>query len=199
MSDAPSEATPHDVCAWSCQQGITAKPTDMPSSHRNWKGFDPRFLVSMSSTISPSVHTTCAGTGAFENVVLALYQYVIPKPKAECTKTEQLGVSFLAGYIAGVFCAVVSQPADNLVHPAARRCCRTPSSKRLPAPPARAVCAAGVVGDEPAGSGRARAPAGPPAHAGLGGAADAGGLHSPMPFGEPAGACLGSCRQPPAP
>jgi solute carrier family 25 phosphate transporter 3 len=53
--------------------------------------------------------------GAFENVVQALYKYVVPKPKAECNKTEQLGVSFAAGYIAGVFCAVVSQPADNIV------------------------------------------------------------------------------------
>lgn len=53
--------------------------------------------------------------GAFENTVQALYKYVVPKPKAECNKTEQLGVSFAAGYIAGVFCAVVSHPADNLV------------------------------------------------------------------------------------
>ncbi len=45
----------------------------------------------------------------------ALYKYVVPKPKSECTKQEQLGVSFAAGYIAGVFCAVVSHPADNLV------------------------------------------------------------------------------------
>ncbi|KAK9814439.1 hypothetical protein WJX72_005897 [[Myrmecia] bisecta] len=51
----------------------------------------------------------------FENTVVALYKYVVPKPKAECSKTEQLGVSFAAGYIAGVFCAVVSHPADNLV------------------------------------------------------------------------------------
>jgi solute carrier family 25 phosphate transporter 3 len=53
--------------------------------------------------------------GAFENVVQALYKYAVPKPKAECSKGEQLGVSFAAGYIAGVFCAVVSHPADNLV------------------------------------------------------------------------------------
>lgn len=39
----------------------------------------------------------------------------MPKPKSECSKGEQLGVSFLAGYIAGVFCAAVSHPADNLV------------------------------------------------------------------------------------
>ena len=51
----------------------------------------------------------------FEKTVQALYAHVVPKPKSECTKTEQLGVSFLAGYIAGVFCAIVSHPADNLV------------------------------------------------------------------------------------
>uniref|UniRef100_A0A7S0V9K2 Mitochondrial phosphate carrier protein n=1 Tax=Polytomella parva TaxID=51329 RepID=A0A7S0V9K2_9CHLO len=53
--------------------------------------------------------------GAFENTVVALYKYVVPKPKSECSKGEQLGVSFGAGYIAGVLCAAVSQPADNLV------------------------------------------------------------------------------------
>ena len=40
---------------------------------------------------------------------------MVPKPKSECSKGEQLGVSFAAGYIAGIFCAVVSHPADNLV------------------------------------------------------------------------------------
>lgn len=35
--------------------------------------------------------------------------------QAECNKQEQLAVSFAAGYIAGIFCAVVSHPADNLV------------------------------------------------------------------------------------
>jgi solute carrier family 25 (mitochondrial phosphate transporter), member 3 len=39
---------------------------------------------------------------AFENVVSALYANFVPKPKAECNKYEQLGVSFAAGYIAGV-------------------------------------------------------------------------------------------------
>lgn len=53
--------------------------------------------------------------GAFENTVQALYKYVVPKPKDQCSKPEQLAVSFAAGYIAGVFCAAVSHPADNLV------------------------------------------------------------------------------------
>lgn len=46
---------------------------------------------------------------------VARCSFVVPKPKAECSKSEQLTVSFAAGYIAGVFCAVVSHPADNLV------------------------------------------------------------------------------------
>merc|ERR1711915_823825 len=33
----------------------------------------------------------------------------------DCPKAWQLGVSFAAGYIAGISCAVVSHPADNLV------------------------------------------------------------------------------------
>ena len=52
---------------------------------------------------------------------MALYKYVVPKPKAECSKGEQLGVSFLAGYIAGVFCAIVSHPADNMVRSSCSR------------------------------------------------------------------------------
>merc|ERR1712181_48692 len=32
-----------------------------------------------------------------------------------CSKGEQLIVTFAAGYIAGVFCAIVSHPADTLV------------------------------------------------------------------------------------
>jgi len=51
----------------------------------------------------------------FEKTVEAIYQYVVPKPREECTKSEQLTVTFAAGYIAGVFCAIVSHPADSVV------------------------------------------------------------------------------------
>ena len=37
----------------------------------------------------------------FEKTVEALYAYVVPKPRAECSKAEQLVVTFAAGYIAG--------------------------------------------------------------------------------------------------
>jgi len=51
----------------------------------------------------------------FERTVEALYKHVVPKPRDECSKGEQLVVTFAAGYIAGVFCAVVSHPADTIV------------------------------------------------------------------------------------
>merc|ERR1712157_677562 len=51
----------------------------------------------------------------FEKTVEAIYAYVVPKPRADCTKSEQLMVTFAAGYIAGVFCAIVSHPADVVV------------------------------------------------------------------------------------
>ena len=40
---------------------------------------------------------------------------MVPKPRSQCSKPEQLVVTFIAGYIAGVFCAIVSHPADTIV------------------------------------------------------------------------------------
>ncbi|GAA5855857.1 hypothetical protein JCM8547_000388 [Rhodosporidiobolus lusitaniae] len=51
---------------------------------------------------------------SFEATVSAIYNY-IGKPRSDYNKLEQLGVSATAGYIAGVFCAVVSHPADTMV------------------------------------------------------------------------------------
>merc|ERR1712200_279025 len=51
----------------------------------------------------------------FERTVEMIYAYVVPKPRDQCSQSEQLVVTFAAGYIAGVFCAVVSHPADTLV------------------------------------------------------------------------------------
>lgn len=52
---------------------------------------------------------------SFETIVEMIYKYAIPTPKDQCSKQLQLGVSFAGGYVAGVFCAIVSHPADNLV------------------------------------------------------------------------------------
>ncbi|VVT44384.1 uncharacterized protein SAPINGB_P000398 [Magnusiomyces paraingens] len=51
---------------------------------------------------------------SFERVVEAIYNK-LPKKKEEYSKLAQTGVSFLGGYIAGIFCAAVSHPADVMV------------------------------------------------------------------------------------
>ena len=51
---------------------------------------------------------------SFEATVAAIYN-ALGKPKSEYNKVEQLGVSAAAGYFAGIFCAVVSHPADTMV------------------------------------------------------------------------------------
>ena len=35
----------------------------------------------------------------FERTVEVLYKFVVPKPRSECSKAEQLVVTFVAGYI----------------------------------------------------------------------------------------------------
>lgn len=51
----------------------------------------------------------------FERTIELLYKYVVPKPRDQCSKPEQLVVTFSAGYIAGIFCAVASHPPDVIV------------------------------------------------------------------------------------
>ncbi|XP_072965960.1 mitochondrial phosphate carrier protein 3, mitochondrial-like [Typha angustifolia] len=52
---------------------------------------------------------------SFENIVELMYKNVISTPKDQCSKPFQLGVSFVGGYAAGILCAIISHPADNLV------------------------------------------------------------------------------------
>lgn len=54
---------------------------------------------------------------SFEATVAKIYE-TIGKPKDEYNKLQQLGVSFAGGYIAGVFCAVVSQCVPSCTRPA---------------------------------------------------------------------------------
>lgn len=50
----------------------------------------------------------------FEKTVEAIYSY-LPRSKEQYSLVAQTGVSFLGGYIAGIFCAIVSHPADVMV------------------------------------------------------------------------------------
>ncbi|KAF5096630.1 hypothetical protein DV451_004154 [Geotrichum candidum] len=51
---------------------------------------------------------------SFEKTVELIYAQ-LPKSKEEYSFLAQTGVSFLGGYIAGIFCAIVSHPADVMV------------------------------------------------------------------------------------
>ena len=52
---------------------------------------------------------------AFERIVEAFYTHIFTEPKSSYSKPMQLSITFASGYIAGVLCAIVSQPADTLV------------------------------------------------------------------------------------
>ncbi|KAI9010851.1 mitochondrial inorganic phosphate transporter [Phycomyces nitens] len=52
---------------------------------------------------------------SFEKTVELIYSTCLSKPKSQYNKVQQLGVSFAGGYIAGIFCAVISHPADVMV------------------------------------------------------------------------------------
>ena len=52
---------------------------------------------------------------AFENTVKAMYKHIFTKGKENYAKSTQLLVTFLSGYWAGIFCAIVSHPADTMV------------------------------------------------------------------------------------
>lgn len=52
---------------------------------------------------------------AFENTVKAFYKHVFTAPKDSYSKSLQLTITFISGYWAGIFCALVSHPADTMV------------------------------------------------------------------------------------
>ncbi|XP_044538690.1 phosphate carrier protein, mitochondrial-like [Gracilinanus agilis] len=52
---------------------------------------------------------------AFERAMEAFYHSAMPKPQSRCSGPEQLTVTFTAGYIAGIFCAIIYLPADTIM------------------------------------------------------------------------------------
>lgn len=71
-----------------------------------YKGLTPLWLR--------QIPYTMVKFASFEKTVEQIYKY-LGKPVSSYTPLQQTGVSFLGGYIAGIFCAVVSHPADVMV------------------------------------------------------------------------------------
>jgi solute carrier family 25 phosphate transporter 3 len=64
---------------------------------------------------SRQIPYTIAKFVGFEAVVEIFYKNIFTEKRDSYSKSTQLGITFASGYIAGVFCAIISQPADNLV------------------------------------------------------------------------------------
>ena len=73
------------------------------------------FFKGLVPLMARQVPYTMVKFGAFENTVIFCYKYIWTKPKKEYSKATQLMITFLSGYWAGIFCAIVSHPADTMV------------------------------------------------------------------------------------
>ena len=84
-------------------------PTIMNAEGWNgfYKGLPPLWMR--------QVPYTMVKFAAFENTVKAFYTHLFTAPRETYSKSTQLMVTFLSGYWAGIFCAIVSHPADTMV------------------------------------------------------------------------------------
>lgn len=72
-----------------------------------YKGLSPLWMRQIPYTM---VKFAC-----FERTVRYVYSNILTKDKDQYSKATKLTVTFLSGYWAGIFCAVVSHPADTIV------------------------------------------------------------------------------------
>uniref|UniRef100_A0A7S3J2F3 Uncharacterized protein n=1 Tax=Euplotes harpa TaxID=151035 RepID=A0A7S3J2F3_9SPIT len=72
-----------------------------------YKGLSPLWMRQIPYTM---VKFAC-----FERTVRFVYKNFLTKDPSEYSKATKLTVTFLSGYWAGIFCAVVSHPADTVV------------------------------------------------------------------------------------
>jgi solute carrier family 25 phosphate transporter 3 len=68
---------------------------------------------------------------AFENTVKAFYKHIFTAPKDSYSKNLQLLITFLSGYWAGIFCAIVSHPADTMVSILNKRDSNAPTGQQV--------------------------------------------------------------------
>lgn len=80
-------------------------------ANEGWNGF----YKGLTPLWMRQVPYTMVKFAAFENTVKAFYKYIFTAPKDTYSKNFQLMITFLSGYWAGIFCAVVSHPADVMV------------------------------------------------------------------------------------
>jgi len=101
--ERPKLANPNCLSSWTCDTGqprvglcpiilvIHLTCYSAGSVHRFYKGIVPLWCRQIPYTM---MKFAC-----FERTVEALYKFVVPKPRSQCSKPEQLVVTFIAGYI----------------------------------------------------------------------------------------------------
>jgi len=75
----------------------------------------PGFYRGLKPLWARQVPYTMVKFGMFENTVKFCYANIWTSPKSSYSKSTQLMITFLSGYWAGIFCAIVSHPADTMV------------------------------------------------------------------------------------
>lgn len=73
------------------------------------------FYKGLYPLMARQVPYTMVKFGMFENTVKFVYKNILTKEKSSYSKSTQLTVTFISGYWSGIFCAVVSHPADTMV------------------------------------------------------------------------------------
>ena len=73
------------------------------------------FYKGITPLLMRQVPYTIVKFAAFEKTVEFFYRNIFTKGKKNYSKATQLSVTFLSGYWAGIFCAIVSHPADTMV------------------------------------------------------------------------------------
>eukprot|EP00742_Colponemidia_sp_Colp-10_P008081 GILJ01008723.1.p1 GENE.GILJ01008723.1~~GILJ01008723.1.p1 ORF type:complete len:359 (+),score=40.90 GILJ01008723.1:3-1079(+) len=86
------------------------------AAHKIWAGEGMSgFFKGISPLWMRQVPYTMVKFASFERTVEAFYTHIFTKPKDQYSKATQLSVTFMSGYLAGIFCAIVSHPADTVV------------------------------------------------------------------------------------
>jgi len=98
-----------------------SKPGDFPTNFGEaWNRVSSTegtagFYKGLSPLWARQVPYTMVKFASFENIVRWFYGNVFTKPRDTYSRGTQLSITFISGYLAGVLCALVSQPADTIV------------------------------------------------------------------------------------
>lgn len=99
----------------------TSEPGTFPKtgikgySHVAAQGGASQFYLGIKPLWMRQIPYTIVKFVAFEKIVQAFYTHIFTNEKSSYSKGTQMMITFASGYTAGVFCAIVSHPADTMV------------------------------------------------------------------------------------